>query len=97
MTTSYNFNREGIILVHLENNTYLRIQKQTPAIATAYLYDIDTNQKLEDILSSITIFNISKQIYIQNFPKYNYYGIYADNDYLISYKNKEIAIIQNNI
>jgi hypothetical protein len=95
MTTSYNFNRDGIILVQLENNIYIRIQKQTPTIATAYLYNIDTKQKLEDVLSDIAIYNISKGFYIQNFPKYNYYGIYLENDYLVYYKNKEVAIIQN--
>lgn len=94
---TYLMNSSGIIHIPIEraDNIYLRVQKQTSTIATSYLYNIETNQKLEPMVD-ITIYNMTKQFYIQKVPKYNYYGIHLDNDYLVSYKNREIAIIKNN-
>jgi hypothetical protein len=89
-------NATGIIHIPIEpaENIYLRVQKQTPFLATTYLYNTETNQKMDN-LSDITIFNMTKNFYIQRVPKYKYYGIYLDNDYMISYKNSEIAIIKS--
>ena len=90
----YQMDATGVITTPVELDIYLRIQKQTSNIATTYLYNIETNQKTEN-LSDITIFNITKNSYIRRIPKYNYYGLYLDNNYIISYKNNEIAILQN--
>jgi len=92
----YQMNSCGVIIIPVDpsENIYLRIQQQTHNLATTYLYNIETNQKTEN-LCDITIFNITKNCYIRRSPSYNYYGLYLDNNYVISYKNQEYAILKN--